>query len=240
MCVFFVWLLTSCWVAFSCIYCQPASSSCYQLPYHLALSYICIYCQPAPSSCYQLLYHSALSYIYIYCQPASSSCYQLLYHSALSYIYTYTANLHHHLAISCPTTRHCHIYTYTANLHHHLAISCPTTWHCHIYTYTANLHHHLAISCHTTRHCHSIKINNNNKMWAELAQTSWPLFLSTSHLFVHLVCLMLISSDAEKNPDIVELDLLTVCALSSWSDDVHDGFLLIPKSLTVTSRPPQN
>ena len=41
--VFFVWLLTSCSVAFSCICSQPAQSSCYQLPYHSALSHIYIY-----------------------------------------------------------------------------------------------------------------------------------------------------------------------------------------------------
>ena len=48
---------------------------------------------------------------------------------------------------------------------------------------------------------------------------------------------MLISSDAEKT-DIVEVDHLK--ALSSWSDDAHGWFMLIPKSLTVISKPPQN
>ena len=40
--VFFVWLLTSCSVAFSCICSQPAQSSCYQLPYHSALSQVAL------------------------------------------------------------------------------------------------------------------------------------------------------------------------------------------------------
>ena len=50
---------------------------------------------------------------------------------------------------------------------------------------------------------------------------------------------MLRSSDAEKK-HIAEVDHLNVCALSSWSDDVHGWFMLIPKSLTVISKPPQN
>ena len=72
----------------------------------------------------------------------------------------------------------------------------------------------------------------------EPAQTSW-LCSWAPPLWAILFWLMLILSVAEKT-DIVEVDHLKMCALASWSDDLHDWFMLIPKSLTVISRPPQN
>ena len=72
----------------------------------------------------------------------------------------------------------------------------------------------------------------------EPAQTS-SLCSWAPPLWAILFWLMLVLSVAEKT-DIVEVDHLKMCALISWSDDVHDWFMLISKSLIVISRPPQN
>ena len=83
-------------------------------------------------------------------------------------------------------------------------------------------------------------INNNNKK----CELSLSRLLDS--VLVHLPfgpsCLSdanIIRCRKKENPDIVEVDLWNVYALSTRSDDVHDWFLLISKSLTVISRPPQ-
>ena len=91
---------------------------------------------------------------------------------------------------------------------------------------------------HTTNNNNMIS-NNNKKCELSLCR-----FLDS--VLVHLPfgpsCLSdvnIIRCRRKKTPNIVEVDLWNVCALSTWSADVHDWFMLIPKSLTVTSRTSQ-
>ena len=84
---------------------------------------------------------------------------------------------------------------------------------------------------------------NNNNMISNNKKCELSLRRLLDSVLVHLhfgpSCLSDVHIRCRRKTDIVEVDLLNVCAFSSWSDDVHDWFMLIPKSLTLTSRPPQ-